>query len=237
HGHVARPEVFGGVLGADGQLELGAQPGVRSVPGRGRGLGWIGRHDDYDTAVTDTALIDPDVLERVLSTALVGGGDMAEVFAEDAVTAGALLDDRRVEELSSGRSRGAGIRVVDGETTGFAHTADLSEAGLLAAAGAAAAVARQGGSGVRTVALEPGTSHGRGDRTAPDSVDKARKLELLTRADEAARATGDAISQVQVGVGDGRRRILIANSDGLLAEDEQIRTRFNVTCVANGDTG
>ena len=87
--------------------------------------------------MTDTALIDPDVLERVLSTALVGGGDMAEVFAEDAVSASAMLDDRRIEELSSGRSRGAGIRVVDGETTGFAHTADLSEAGLLAAARAA----------------------------------------------------------------------------------------------------
>jgi TldD protein len=207
------------------------------VPGRGGRLGWIGRHDDYDTAVTDTALIDPDVLERVLSTALVGGGDMAEVFAEDAVTAGAVLDDRRVEELSSGRSRGAGIRVVDGETTGFAHTADLSEAGLLAAASAAAAVAREGGNGVRTVALGPLAAHGRGDRTPPDSVDKARKLEFLTRADEAARAAGAAITQVQVGCGDSRRRILIANSDGLLAQDEQIRTRFNVTCVANGDTG
>ena len=59
-------------------------------------------------------------------------------------------------------------------------------------------------------------------------MDKARKLELLTRADEAARAAGDAITQVQVGCGDSRRRILIANSEGLLAEDDQIRTRFNV---------
>ena len=213
------------------------RPGVRPVPRSGRGSGGVGGHDDYDTAVTDTALIDPDVLERVLSTALAGGGDMAEVFAEDAVTASAMLDDRRVEELSSGRSRGAGIRVVDGETTGFAHTADLSEPGLLAAARAAAAVARQGGGGVRTVALGPLSAHGRGDRTPPDSVDKARKLELLTRADEAARAAGDAITQVQVGCGDSRRRVLVANSDGLLAQDDQIRTRFNVVCVANGDTG
>ena len=68
-------------------------------------------------------------------------------------------------------------------------------------------------------------------------MDKARKLELLTRADEAARAAGDAITQVQVGCGDSRRRVLIANSDGLLAEDDQIRTRFSVVCVANGDTG
>ena len=208
-----------------------------TVPGRCAGRGRVGGHDDYDTAVTDTALIDRDVLERVLSTALEGGGDMAEVFAEDAVSASAMLDDRRVEELSSGRSRGAGIRVVDGETTGFAHTADLSETGLAAAARAAASVARQGGGRVRTVALGPLSAHGRGERTPPDSVDKARKLELLTRADEAARAAGGAITQVQVGCGDSRRRVLVANSEGLLAQDDQIRTRFNVACVANGDTG
>jgi TldD protein len=184
-------------------------------------------------------LIDPVVLQNVLSAALAHGGDMAEVFAEDSSTASAMLDDRRVEELSSGRSRGAGIRVVDGETTGFAHTADLSEKGLLAAAAAAASVAREGGSKVRTVAMQLGplASHDRGDRTLPSSVPKATKLDLLVRADEAARAAGGSISQVQVGCGDTRRRVLIANSDGLLAQDEQIRTRFNVVCVANGDTG
>ncbi len=187
--------------------------------------------------MTDTALIDPDVLERVLSTALQAGGDMAEVYAEDAVTSGAVLDDRRIEELSSGRSRGAGIRVVDGETTGFAHTADLSEQGLAAAARAAAAVARQGGGGTRTVALGPIADHERGERTLPSTVDKAVKLELLTRADDAARRAGDAITQVQVGVGDSRKRVLVANSDGLFVQDDQIRTRFNVQCVANGDTG
>src|ERR1700690_940474 len=93
----------------------------------------------------EDALIDPDVMERVLTASLVKGGDFAEVFAEERYATGAVLDDGRVEELSSARDRGAGIRVVVGETTGFAHTADLSEAGLLAAAAAAAAVAREGG--------------------------------------------------------------------------------------------
>ncbi|HEY1733457.1 MAG TPA: DNA gyrase modulator, partial [Acidimicrobiales bacterium] len=79
----------------------------------------------------DRPLIEPPVLERVLGAALARGGEMAEVFVEDRQTSGAVLDDGRVEELSSGRERGAGIRVVVGETTGFAHTADLSEAGLL----------------------------------------------------------------------------------------------------------
>ena len=189
--------------------------------------------------MTDTSLIDPGVLHNVLSAALAHGGDMAEVFAEDATSASAMLDDRRVEELSSGRSRGAGIRVVAGETTGFAHTSDLSEKGLLAAAGAAAAVARDGGGKARTVAMELGplSAHDLGDKTLPSSVSKSVKLDLLVRADEAARAAGGSISQVQVGCGDSRRRILIANSDGLLTEDDQVRTRFSVVCVANGDTG
>ena len=88
-------------------------------------------------------MIDSPVLERVLSEALRHGGEFAEVFAEDKSTSSAMLDDGRVEELSSGRERGAGIRVVSGETTGFAHTADLSEEGLLRAADAASAVATQ----------------------------------------------------------------------------------------------
>nr|MDQ3757351.1 TldD/PmbA family protein [Actinomycetota bacterium] len=71
----------------------------------------------------------------------------------------------------------------------------------------------------------------------PETVAKARKVELLQRADDAARATGGAIKQVSVGYGDLRRRILVANSDGLLADDDTVRTRFVVNAVATGDTG
>src|SRR5471032_1416118 len=103
--------------------------------------------------MTMTHLVDPDAVQRALSVALRSGGEFAEVFVEDRRSTGISLDDRRVEELSSGRDRGAGIRVLVGETTGFAHTADLSERGLVAAAHAAAAVAREGGGGVREIKL------------------------------------------------------------------------------------
>ncbi len=185
-------------------------------------------------------MIESPVLERVLSEALRNGGEFAEVFAEDRSTSSAMLDDGRVEELSSGRERGAGIRVVSGETTGFAHTADLSEPGLLRAAEAASAVARGGVGGTTTVAVGPLRESGpadRGDRREPTTGSKAEALELLTRADEAARAAGDAVSQVQAGCGSSRRQVLVANSDGLVARDEQVRTRFSVSCVAVGDTG
>jgi TldD protein len=185
-------------------------------------------------------VIDTPVLERVLAEALRHGGEFAEVFAEDRSTSSALLDDGRVEELSSGRERGAGIRVVSGETTGFAHTADLTETGLLRAAEAASAVARRGGGGTGTVAVGPlGTGAGSGDdRSSPITLaSKGDSLDLLRRADEAARASDGAITQVQAGFGGSKRQVLIANSDGLYARDEQARTRFSVSCVASGDTG
>lgn len=182
-------------------------------------------------------MIDQDVLESVLGAALHSGGDFAEVFAEDRRSSSARLDDGKVEELVSGRDRGAGIRVVRGDTTGFAHTADLSESGLRAAAVAAAAAARGGGGATRTVGLTREAVHPHAIEVMPDTVPKARKVDLLQRADGAARAVSDSIRQVGVSYADSRRRILVANSDGLLAEDDQVRTRFMVQCVATGDTG
>jgi len=185
-----------------------------------------------------SALIDRDVVERTLGVALARGGDFAEVFAEDRAGVTARLDDGRVEELSSGRSRGVGIRVVRGETTGFAHTADCSAAGLAAAAVAAAAAATESGGAGRIAAL-PDRPVGPGPRAGvlPGTVAKDAKVALLERADAAARARSGSIRQVSAAYADGRRRILVANSDGVFAEDDQVRTRFTVTCVAEGDTG
>ena len=183
-------------------------------------------------------VIDHDVLERVLSVAMRSGGEFAEVYAEDKRSTSAALDDGRVEQVTSGRDRGAGIRVVAGETTGFAHTSDLTERGLRAAAEAAAAAASRGGGGSRTVALSPSN----GDRVNhveryPDEIAKADKVELLRRVDDAARSAGAAIVQVSAGYGDSRKRVLIANSDGLLADDEVVRCLLRISAVADGDTG
>lgn len=192
-------------------------------------------------AVAETEpLVDPGIVGRVLTGALRNGGDFAELFAEDRRATSASFDDTRVEELASGRDRGAGIRVVVGESTGFAHTADMSEAGLLRAAEVAASIARGSASGGRSVALgTPGTHRAASDevRVDPSGVAKVAKVELLRRADEAARSAGGSIRQVSVGYGDSHRRTLIANSEGLLASDDQVRTRLAVSCVAVGDTG
>jgi TldD protein len=183
-------------------------------------------------------MLESSVVQKVLGAALRSGGEWAEVFVEDRRTSRGRLDDGRIEDMSSMRDRGAGIRVVVGETTGFAHTADLSEDGLRTAAEAASAVARSGGGGVKEVALtQQSQPQINSVKVLPESVEKAAKVAILKRANDAARATGGAITQVSAAYGDTRRRILVANSDGLLASDDQVRTNFNVVATATGDTG
>jgi TldD protein len=183
-------------------------------------------------------MIDQDTLTRVLGAATRTGADFAEVFVEDKRSTSAGLDDGRIEQVTSGRDRGAGIRVVKGDTTGFAHTADLSEAGLRAAAEAAAAAASQGGGGVRTVALtRVAPTQVNTVEQYPDSIPKAAKVDLLRRIDDAARSAGASIVQVSAGYGDSHRRILVANTDGVLAEDEQVRALVRMSVVASADTG
>jgi len=183
-------------------------------------------------------VIDQDVLERVLASAVRTGAEFAEVYAEDKRTTSAALDDGRVEQVTSGRDRGAGIRVIKGETTGFAHTADLSERGLLAAAEAAAAAASQGDGSARVIALTPLGSHTVSPvERYPDEVPKADRVAVLRSVDDAARSAGAAIVQVSAGYADSRKRILVANTDGLLATDEQVRAIMRVSAVASGDAG
>ncbi len=183
-------------------------------------------------------MLDEAVIQRTLGAALRTGGEWAEIFVEDKRSSSAVLDDGKVEELTSGRDRGAGIRVVVGDSTGFAHTADLTEDGLRTAAEAAAAAARGGSGGTTVVDLSRQTAPRPNEvGIAPEDVAKATKVELLTRADRVAREQGSAITQVMARYGDSRRKILIANSDGLLTGDDQVKTLFSVSCVAFGDTG
>ena len=98
--------------------------------------------------------------------------------------------------------------------------------------------ASAGGGAVRVVPLGERRDAGRPVGVIdPTGVAKADKADLLARADAAARAESGAIRSVTATYADARRRILVANSEGLHAADEQVRTRLAVQCVAVGDAG
>ena len=86
-----------------------------------------------------TDLIDAGTAERVLSRALANGGEFAELFAESRDGATLAIDESRIESVQAGSEAGAGVRVLSGGTTYFAHVDGLDPADLERAADEAAA--------------------------------------------------------------------------------------------------
>src|SRR5436190_2896278 len=151
-------------------------------------------------------LIDPALAERVLALALANGGGFAEVFCEERSGFALQVDESRVEQAQRGAERGAGVRVVDGQTTYFAHVDGLAEADVERAARAAAAALR--GERREPAALRAvETPEPQEIAVAPGEVPAERKAALLRAADERARAAGVEVAQVQAGYSEARRRI------------------------------
>jgi TldD protein len=181
-------------------------------------------------------LIDAGLAAAVVERALARGGDFAELFCEDRAGFGLAIDESRVERVQRGGERGAGVRVVLGETTYFAHVDGLAEADLERAADAAAAALGGDRTGPKPLraAEAPALQE---IVTDPAEVPAGRKADLLRACDERARSADDEIDQVTASYSEGRRRVTVANSEGLLASDDRLRTRLGVQVVArrNGD--
>jgi TldD protein len=180
-------------------------------------------------------LLDPAVAERVLSRALANGGRFAEVFAERRRGLSMTIDESRIESVQTGAEDGAGVRVVDGNTTYFAHVDGLDPADLERAADEAAAALR--GERREPRALEALGTSPIAIETRPEDVPAGRKAELLRELDERGRGRGAEIAQFTASYAEARRQVEIANSDGLLAADDRTRTRIGAQAVARrGDT-
>jgi TldD protein len=180
----------------------------------------------------DTFGITERLLERCLGEALSAGGDYADLYFESIASTSIGLDESLVKSANQGLSAGCGVRVVAGERTGYAYTDDLSADRLLRAAHTAALIA-SGPTKQPVAGFQEKGQQNLYPVIAPEAdAGIAAKLDLLVRADHAARAADPRIVQVRAGFSDEVRRILIAASDGTFASDTQPLARFNVFVIA-----
>jgi TldD protein len=73
--------------------------------------------------------------------------------------------------------------------------------------------------------------------TAPTETAFLDRVELVKRADRAARAYDPRIFQVQASYADSLRQVMVATSDGVLTVDRQPQARLNVAALARRDGG
>ena len=163
------------------------------------------------------------------------GGDYADLYFESVTATSLGVDEQIVKSASQGTSAGCGIRVLSGERTGYAYTDNLNPERLLHAARTAA-----------LIASGPAKQPVQGFTEAPNAdlypvplggfdLDLAARLELILRADRAARAFDPRVVQVRASYSEELRRILIAASDGAFASDTQPLCRLNVFVIAKDE--
>jgi TldD protein len=175
-------------------------------------------------------------VERYLSAALSAGGDFADLYFEYQTSTSVSLDESMVKSATQGISAGCGVRVLSGERTGYAYTDDLSPERLLHAARTAALIA-SGPAKQPVVGLTNKPAHNLYPVPLPSvEAEVLAKVDLVQRADKAARDYDPRIHEVRVSYADELRHILVIGSDGSFAEDSQPLARMSVFCIAKDET-
>jgi len=178
-------------------------------------------------------MLNRDWLKDAMHAALKEGADFCEIFVENRVNSSISMLEGRVETAVSGIDFGVGVRLYRGTRSVYAYTSETDRASLVQLAqDAAQAIA--GASQDTEITLKRLEVKQRNIiELDPSSVPLAKKVEVMRGAHQAAAGYDTLITQVQVGYGDSRQEVMIVNSEGLLAEDERIRTRVTIRAVAS----
>ncbi len=181
-------------------------------------------------------MIDKILVEKVIDKALCNGADFAELFVENTYNSRIHFNDNKTKQNIVGNDFGAGIRVFYGETTIYAYTNDLNEKSLLVAADAVSK-ASKGKNIIKSIDMTKREFKGVHPIEIPsNTVSKKDKIDFIRRINKAARSYNNQITQVDIAFIEKMQHVLIANSEGLWAEDDRNYSRVYVNSIAFNGT-
>ena len=170
-------------------------------------------------------------LPGLLGELAVPGVDAADLYFQGQVTESWVLEDGIVKEGGFHLEQGVGVRALSGEKTGFAYSNAIEAGALRQAAEAARSIARGGQCGRVAIASPSRFASLYGQGNPLEDLDRAAKVALLKRVDEATRALDPRVRQVTVSLAGVWEHVLVAALDGSLAADIRPLVRFNVSVI------
>lgn len=178
-------------------------------------------------------MIKQSIIENVLEAALATGGDFSEVFIEDKYVNTMELQSGKIEKSISGREFGIGIRIFSGLQSIYTYTTDFTEKGLLLAAKRAAVAIKGGEQGIIHPLQKEEFIPIHKIQQMPQTVEQARKVAIMRKANEIARNYDERIQQVKLRYMDEEQNVLIANSEGKFVEDTRVHSRLSIQSTAS----
>ncbi len=158
------------------------------------------------------------------------GADDGELFLERTRSEGLAFDDGRLKTASYNAAEGFGLRAVKGETAGYAHSTEISEAALKRAAETARLAVGDGG-GTMSDAPKPTNQRLYTDADPFDDATFPVKVETLREIDAFARDLDPRVVQVSASLAASMQEVEILRPDGQRLRDARPMTRVNVSVI------
>ena len=164
-----------------------------------------------------TTTLDLDSSLGILRQA-VAGADDGELFLERRTSEGLVLDDGRLRSASYDASEGFGLRAVRGETAGYAHSTEISEAAIARASETARLAVGDGG-GTLAEGPRPTNLHLYSDENPLDGAAFEVKIDTLNEIDAFLRDLDPRVVQVSASLAASYQEVFILRPEGTLVSD------------------
>ena len=181
-------------------------------------------------------MLKKETITNILNAELSTSADFAEVFIEDKFQTVALLQSQKVERVNNSKVFGIGVRVAKGYHTVYGYTNSKQEQDLVKLATDLAQSFPGNPVGIKVELQDLENDMDHKVKMLPSEVTIDQKIDLLKRADKAARAYSDEIIQVSANYQDYVQNVWIANSEGKYINDQRVRTRLAIGSVASDGT-
>ena len=171
-------------------------------------------------------------IQHILENSLHGMDD-GELFLEYRQDESLVFDDGKLKNASFTTDQGFGLRSVLGETTGYAHASELSEAAILRASNTVKSI-RTGQQNVTATITPPFGTNGAlyADINPLNEVAFEQKLKLVEGIDAYLRQKDSKVAQVTASLSGVWQAVHILRADGQSAQDIRplVRLSINVVC-------
>jgi len=189
-----------------------------------------------DLAKTDELFFDQAGLDRERTQSLVddavGKADDGELFLEYNQSEALVFDDGQLKSASFDTTQGFGLRTVLGETTGYAHASELSDAALKRSVETVKSV-QEGRGGVLDASPSGTNRQLYRDDNPLQGVAFEQKIKLLADIDAYARKKDPRVSQVSASISGDWQAVQIIRPDGVRVADVRPLVRMNINVVAS----
>lgn len=173
--------------------------------------------------------LDPYDLQEIMFKQIHSKIDYADIYLQNTLNESWLLEDRQVKRGSFSIDRGAGIRIVSGEKTGFSYCDDIELQSIIQAMQAAKSITHAGGQSCIKPINIPTTASLYLPMNPLDSLSSEEKIQLLHELDDYARSLDSRITHVNASISAEYDVVSIINSKGLISGDVRPLIHMSIT--------